>query len=286
MKASYGNSELKEIRRVSANRSFVMFEYTDTAPLRIAPHWHNSIEILYCLTGSCIVENDEMRYQLEAGEIVYIPSSLIHSIVSEPLSRMVFLQISSIWLHEVIPEFFKNTIFLCSSVPCSPSKLLQYQSFIQHFMLLKDAFFSDGRYKECAVNGYVFLLIYKMLSEFSVGAGAISEHMFKYQTRVQEISEYVNHHYTEDIRLEDLADRMGVSSPYLSKIFKKYFLMNFKDYLVKFRLERALYEMQTTNKSLLEISEDCGFASQHAFIYSFKKQYGQTPGAYKKQQKS
>ena len=40
--------------------------------------------------------------------------------------------------------------------------------------------------------------------------------------------------------------------------------------------------MEFTNHNLLDISIDCGFPSQHAFINSFKRVYGMTPSEYRR----
>ena len=285
MKAKYKNNDLIEYRNYSKNRSFSMIEYECEEQIEMQPHWHNSIEIIYVLRGTAIVWQEEFFFELNQNDIIYISSNLIHSIRLSKFTRIISLQISSIWIHEVIPDFLKYNVFLCSSTLTSPNKKLKYQYFIQQFLLLKDIFYSSEEAKEIGVNGYIFLLLYLLINQFQITFNEVEENRFKYQYRIKKISEFVNNHYHEHIKLEELANELSVTSQYLSKIFRKYYDISFKDYLSKVRLEHAIYEMITTNQTLLEISEKCGFPSQHAFIYTFKRFYQLTPSQYKEKMK-
>ena len=283
MKDNYKNKDLMKYRIYSENRSFSMLEYESETAYYIEPHWHNSIEVIYVVEGSAMIQEELSFFELHKNNIIYISSNFVHSITLSAHSRIISLQVSAVWLHEIIPSFFSYDIFLCSSTIASPQKQANYENFIKHFLLLKDLFYSNDDGKEIGINGYIFLLIYLMVNQFQTRFGQLEEIQFKYQYRIKKISSFVNEHYQEDIKLDELADELGVSSQYLSKIFKKYYQISFKDYLSKIRIEHAIYEMTTTNHTLLEISENCGFPSQHAFIYTFKRLFNLTPGQYKKQ---
>ena len=282
MQAGYNNQDLINYRIYSENRSFSMLKYQCDEDTEIKPHWHNSIEIIYVVTGTIIVQEELSSFTLKENDIIYIASNHVHSFKISKDSHIISLQISAIWIHEIIPKFLSYDIFLCSSTLMSLSKKTNYQHFIREFLLLKDIFYSDNEVKEIGINGYIFLLIYLMATYFQVSSKEVNDYKFKYQPRIKKISRFVNNHYQEDIKLDDLADELTVSPQYLSKIFKKYYRISFKDYLTKIRLEHALYKMANSSLTLLEISQECGFPSQHAFIYTFKHYYQMTPSQYKK----
>ncbi|MFR7899352.1 MAG: helix-turn-helix domain-containing protein [Ruminococcus sp.] len=54
------------------------------------------------------------------------------------------------------------------------------------------------------------------------------------------------------------------------------------DYLNRQRIERACYEMSTTDDSITDIAYRNGFNDLSYFIRTFKKYKGTTPGKYKK----
>ena len=77
------------------------------------------------------------------------------------------------------------------------------------------------------------------------------------------------------------ADMMGISSSYLSRLFKKKNDQNFIDYLLNKRIERAKYLLETTTLRNRQIAERVGFDSDHYFGQVFKKHCGVTPGQYR-----
>lgn len=104
----------------------------------------------------------------------------------------------------------------------------------------------------------------------------------RYENRIHEISKIIKEHFTENLSLSDLADMVHLSAPYLSKFFIEHFGMNYLSYLKKLRLDYALQQLLSTDKTIEDISADSGFPNSHAFTESFKKAYGILPSAYRR----
>ncbi len=85
-----------------------------------------------------------------------------------------------------------------------------------------------------------------------------------------------------EMSLNLLAERLHCSANYLSSIIKKTLGKSFVELLVEARMKRAKELLLTTNKKMREISEECGFANQHYFSYSFKKYFDQSPNTMRK----
>lgn len=96
----------------------------------------------------------------------------------------------------------------------------------------------------------------------------------KYALRISEISQLIQQHYTENITLQELADAVHLSVPYLSKFFVEYYGMNFLSYLNQYRLMHAVQELSTTDKNIDEIAIDSGFSNSHAFVTFLKSNTG------------
>ncbi|MNE99308.1 HTH-type transcriptional activator RhaR [compost metagenome] len=58
--------------------------------------------------------------------------------------------------------------------------------------------------------------------------------------------------------------------------------MTISDYLMEFRLSKAVELLEFTDISISEIAESVGFSSQNYFIISFKKKMKLSPLAYRK----
>lgn len=91
---------------------------------------------------------------------------------------------------------------------------------------------------------------------------------------------YINSHYMEDISQVSVADEIGISSVYLSKLFKESLSIGFSEYLRSLRLEKAKSLLQQGNTPIKEIIKDCGFNDYAYFFKAFKKQEGITPKEY------
>jgi two-component system response regulator YesN len=68
--------------------------------------------------------------------------------------------------------------------------------------------------------------------------GIIEKHM-KYSSTLARIIDYVNKYYKENISLDTAAEKINLSSKYLSSYFKKETGENFVDYVTKVRVEKA-----------------------------------------------
>jgi len=88
--------------------------------------------------------------------------------------------------------------------------------------------------------------------------------------------------YAEDVGLETIADELGVSAPYLSRLFKSEMGVNFKEYLTRIRLDKAREGLRNTNNRIYEIAYSVGYPDQKYFCEIFKKRTGMTPREYRK----
>lgn len=92
---------------------------------------------------------------------------------------------------------------------------------------------------------------------------------------------YIDRHYREKIYLEDVADFIGLSPTYFSKLFKKEVGMTFQTYVTQVRLEYAANLLRYSNESISTISEYVNFPSQSYFGRYFKQHYHMTPKEYR-----
>lgn len=90
---------------------------------------------------------------------------------------------------------------------------------------------------------------------------------------------YVNEHFSENISLQDVADKVFFSPVYCSKFFKKHMGENFSDYLLRIRMENAVKFLRE-NKKIVDIAAACGYSSSGYFNRVFKEYYKCTPGEY------
>ncbi|MEX2600100.1 MAG: helix-turn-helix domain-containing protein, partial [Balneolaceae bacterium] len=88
-----------------------------------------------------------------------------------------------------------------------------------------------------------------------------------------------------DLRLDDLADKAGISSHNLTEVLNRYMDQSFYDFVNYYRVEEVKHRIRdhgTNNLTLLALGYDAGFNSKSSFNSVFKKKTGMTPSEFRK----
>jgi AraC-like DNA-binding protein len=106
----------------------------------------------------------------------------------------------------------------------------------------------------------------------SAGVGARS--MGEY---VQAARAYMRDHLGEEISVNDVARRVGVSVSRMHAIFKEESGLTPNDYLQRLRVETAQQLLGSSQTPVTQIALDVGFSSSQYFATCFRKYTGMTP---------
>lgn len=88
---------------------------------------------------------------------------------------------------------------------------------------------------------------------------------------------FIDENYNKDIRLEDVAKHVCISTYYFSRIFKKFEGVNYIQYLTKVRMEKAKELIIEDKLTIKEIAIEVGFMDQNYFSRAFKKYTRESP---------
>ena len=99
---------------------------------------------------------------------------------------------------------------------------------------------------------------------------------------VQAAKNYIQSHYAEQIRVEDVADKLGLTRHYLSTIFKKKTGISVQEYLTQVRFAAAEYHLRQ-GCSIKETAGLSGFRYVSGFNRLFTQKRGITPTQWKNQ---
>lgn len=94
------------------------------------------------------------------------------------------------------------------------------------------------------------------------------------------ILEYIEQNFSGDCVLKSLANSLSYDYAYLSRYFVRKIGVPFNSYVNRRRLSKACYLLQTTDMTILEISNECGYNSLRSFNRNFKEQLGISPSEY------
>ena len=91
------------------------------------------------------------------------------------------------------------------------------------------------------------------------------------------ILHYLETHYSEPVRLSEIAEREGLTQTYLSHLFREQLHIPFQDYLARLRLEAAMLLLRQSDTTLTDAAYACGFSDPKYLNQSFLKNLGMTP---------
>jgi AraC family transcriptional regulator len=101
------------------------------------------------------------------------------------------------------------------------------------------------------------------------------------QRQLLQVLEYINDHLSQDIKLADLADLLGMSQFHFSHLFKQALGTSPYQYLLQQRIERAKQLLKQTDLSIMDIALECGFNSHSHLSKQFRQFTAMTPKAYR-----
>jgi two-component system, response regulator YesN len=93
---------------------------------------------------------------------------------------------------------------------------------------------------------------------------------------------YIDAHFREDLSLDLVAAKIGISSFYLSRLMKQIQNVAFVEYLTEVRMRQARELALHTELPIAEIAVKCGYSNVTYFYKVFKKTTGKTIGAFRK----
>lgn len=94
--------------------------------------------------------------------------------------------------------------------------------------------------------------------------------------------EYIEEHYrNEQLSRTLIGEELGISYPYLSKLFKEKYRVTITDYITQVRMRHVKEDLKNTDYSIQKIAENNGFSNSQTCIRIFKKLEGVTPGIYR-----
>ncbi|MBB6673731.1 response regulator [Cohnella nanjingensis] len=112
---------------------------------------------------------------------------------------------------------------------------------------------------------------------------SFAEHQDRIQPdTIQQIKQYIIEHSHEDISLDAIGKRVGLSPFYISKMFKEQLGVNYIDFLTECRIDRAKKLMGDPERSMKEITFEVGYHDPNYFSKVFKKLCDVSPTEYRK----
>ncbi len=244
----------------------------------IPMHWHDSMEILFCLNGEVTVHTEKKSYSLSKNQLIVFDSREVHSINSaSSLYMFLCMHVDKKQLSVYCPELELYNIS-CHPLPLDDPKSSKYIRLCQLARELTRTNIRDKSTRTMQSDGISLLMLADLVEYFSEYAPpkAISDKA-KPNDTIRDIISYVNDHYKEKISLDDIAAQTGFSREYFCRFFKQHMGVTFLQYVNEVRISHAGRLLMSTDMSVAEVMRESGFTNQTIFNRTFKELYGMTP---------
>lgn len=233
-------------------------------------HFHNEVSIGLVEKGNCTTEICGKIYELKEKTILIIPAALAHKCNPCNYKQWNFrmLYINKDWFQRA----FNNDK---SEIKFSHIRVNE-----EAFMEIKRLFVDIEKgvmniENESKLLNYISLLT--NVDNKNLKKEIIKNINFR---KINEIKNYLNENYLDNIMLNDLATMAEVSKYNLIRQFEKCNGLSPHKYITNLRINNAK-KLLRKNKNFVEIALESGFYDQSHFTKCFKEYTGVTPLEYK-----
>ncbi len=252
----------------SIDRNYIYTQSDEN--LSFVSHVHNSYEFITVLEGELECSVYDETFILKSGKAMLVLPNHVHAYKTDKFSRSFLCVFSSDYVSEFYNET-KNGSW--SGMGGGGNGVYAVFDFVDRgeIDLLKNE--KTNRFMQSAVLYGICGRAYENIAKCAV-TGTEEDLTIK-------LLYYIQQNYDKVITLKNLANEMGYNYTYLSNIFNKIFGCGFSKFVNNFRVNNAAELLRTTNKSMVQISNACGFESIRSFNEQFKQNYGVTPSDYR-----
>lgn len=223
---------------------------------------------------------DEMTYEVEQDELIYIPqgSTLFCEALSDEFTftsvrfTAAFpLQDSTIW---------SEILGFDTKVKCDDPQIGRY---FEWMVKEKNA---PSRGKNFLLRGYLELIVGYMVNQSEASPNRTRKPKklktdSKNDNRVEIVLDYMINHYHSNISIEEMSKMVHISSSSLRRLFKRHTGKSPSEFLIELKMVVAAKKILETDERISDIAYMVGIEDPNYFSRLFKKHFGVSPHSYR-----
>lgn len=253
-------------------------------------HYHDYMELLFGISGCAHAWIGTNCYPLKRGSMLLVHDNVYHTVDGNgaPSEYIVVKFLPSVLLsNENGPEEYAfGRLFGASEygnrIYFSPEDLCG-RGLDDLFARLMEEWDAQTFGYQLSLRADIMRIALEIMRIWQIENPALEDVVKKnvHSELIGDAIAYVEAHYA-DLSEEECARALGVSAPYLSRVFKKGMQIGFTAYLNRTRLKAAEKLLMAGNMSMTEIAEQVGFSTVSHFISNFRASYRVTPAKYRR----
>ena len=248
-------------------------------------HWHNALEIIMPVENHYDVDASDQSYHLLPGEILIIPSGEMHALYAPETGKRFIFQFDVSGISQM-KGYTSIQSLMTSCLHITKLSFPQiYGDIYQILIQIRNEYFSSNEFRELAIYSHLINLFVSIgrnhINDMDLFPNTKSHKQQEYLQKFNDVLDYIDSHYTEELTLDDIADFSGFSKYHFTRLFKQYTDSTFYDYLSFRRIKSAEELLAKPELSITEIALQSGFSSISTFNRIFKQKKGCTPSEYR-----
>ncbi len=229
----------------------------------------NFYEIELYLSGDGKTYIDSESYPHSKGNLIFVkPGQLRHS-----RNKFICLYVRL--------DIGRETAKLLRNIP-PVTRVTNFTVYERCFTDIMRLYESENDNQELLIQSKLYELLDMILKDSVMSSRAQNSGCKIAPETIQKAIDFMNEHYSERLTLKDIAQSVSFSPIYFHNAFTAYVGKTPHAFLSEKRLETAKMYLLTSDYTLDEIADKCGFSSHSYFDYHFKKAYGVTPSQFRK----
>ena len=245
-------------------------------------NWHPSLEIMFVMQGNLRIFTQHGTYLLKEGDIIVLQPNEGHATMMETGDTIAaVMHISQKYL-EGISSSAQHIRCLYDSSKERDISYFRIRNAFASFYRTASSETSLGSqiYAESQLMMVIGTLMMYFASEPTarIASGLTPQQSRKFNKILMQIDK----NYRQECTLKTLAEAVDMSPCYLSSYFKKHMMMGFHEYLTRKRLAQAVYELNNSDNTVLEIAVNAGFPDAKGLYAAFQQYFGMTPNDYRR----
>ena len=249
----------------------------------MALHWHVEFEIIRIIKGSFHLFIDEQEFDVRENSSIIIPAGALHAGTPDNCTYecvvfdMNMLMNKNDSCCKLIRQIIDHEVEPIYVYPKT------YNDIHQAVWSLFDAVSSRKKGYQLAVLGALYQTTGLIFSKNYYNP--VPENPPRNHRRIVQLKtalEFIESSFHMQLSLKEMADSVHMSPKYFCRFFQEMTHRTPVDYLNYYRIERACYQLLTTDQSITEVAYNSGFNDLSYFIKTFKKYKGITPKQYLK----
>lgn len=285
------NECIIEIPGISQNPGFRIRIFESTVTFRkrdFFEHKHSDFEISYIEHGSGVYDLKNERCEFLADDIFIFGTNVIHCITDtegENSTKLINIQFEPrmIWspnsnmMGSGCHKLFNGT---CRKLDKNSQYYTQILKLVHE--IHQESIERKNGY-QLMIKAYICEIIGNLIREDKSSDTKFD--MRQSSTAllsVENAMTFINNNLDKKLVLEDIAKVAGFSRTYFSSLFSQLNGLSPWEYITIKRIEKSKQLLKSTDVSIIEIAELCGFSNISNFNRIFQRSVGTTPGKYRK----